>query len=173
MKFFGLSSVMMSLLVILCLSVSMVTPAPFPDTSLTTLGARALDERSLGSDAAMETIVTSVVEGIVGGIQQDNERREAYTKGVVAEMRNKFPNFNWVICHVKHSTNFEGTRGVDWGHKHHEFDIVIGGTIGYELYWFRKGEFTRHGDGGFINWAYRGNVVSRSGDGKHITFSAP
>ncbi|KAF7436587.1 hypothetical protein PC9H_003420 [Pleurotus ostreatus] len=131
------------------------------------------ERRSLGADAAMETLVTSVIQGLVGGVQLDNQKREAFTKEVVSEMRARFPQFNWIIVHVKHTTKFDGTRGVDWGHKHHELDIQIGGTIGYEIYNFKSGEFTRHGDGGFINWAFQGNLKSRSSDGRHLVFNAP
>lgn len=125
-------------------------------------------------------------------------------------MRARFPQFNWIVVHVKHTTKFDGTKGVDWGHKHHELDIQIGGTIGYgltvecgwlsannspvaryEIYNFKSGEFTRHGDGGFINvsslplsrsrgiltlqfqWAFQGNLRSRSSDGRHLVFNAP
>ncbi|KAJ8702334.1 hypothetical protein PTI98_001057 [Pleurotus ostreatus] len=140
----------------------------------------------------METLVTSVIQGLVGGVQLDNQvtlvlntlathvaevphfqKRETFTKEVVSEMRARFPQFNWIIVHVKHTTKFDGTRGVDWGHKHHELDIQIGGTIGYEIYNFKSGEFTRHGDGGFINWAFQGNLKSRSSDGRHLVFNAP
>ncbi|KAF4604958.1 hypothetical protein EYR40_003741 [Pleurotus pulmonarius] len=128
--------------------------------------------RSLGADHALETLTKSLVEGIIGGIQQDDRRREEYTQGLVREMRAQFPEFNWVICHPEHDYKFDGERGVDWGHKHEEFDLVIGGTVGYEIYNFRSGEFTRHGDGGFINWAFNGNVLTRDQDGAHVVFGA-
>lgn len=45
-------------------------------------------------------------------------------------MRENDPNFNYVMCHTKHDTKFDGVEGQDWKHTHKEFDIQIGGTIG-------------------------------------------
>jgi hypothetical protein len=45
-------------------------------------------------------------------------------------MKAKNPQFNYVACHTKHKTAFDGVRGKDWGHSHQEFDIKVGGTIG-------------------------------------------
>ena len=47
---------------------------------------------------------------------------------------NNYPQFNWVICHVDHVTLFDGAKDEDWGHGHEEFDITIGGTIGYTTF---------------------------------------
>ncbi len=66
-------------------------------------------------------------------------------------MFQKYPDFNFVICHTKHSYTWDGNRGQDWDHWHEEFDIKIGGTIGYEVYWARSGTFKREGDGGYLN----------------------
>lgn len=52
---------------------------------------------------------------------------------------------------VTHKLFPNGVRGKHWGHYHREYDIKIGGTIGYEIYWFYSDRFERHGDGGFLN----------------------
>ncbi|KAF9502399.1 hypothetical protein BDN71DRAFT_1437989 [Pleurotus eryngii] len=49
---------------------------------------------------------------------------------VSSEMRAQDPEFNWVICHPELDYKFDCERGDDWSHKHEEFDLVIGGTIG-------------------------------------------
>lgn len=59
----------------------------------------------------------------------------------------KYPGWNWVICHTKHKTDFKGEHH----HRHEEFKVSFGKTIGYEIYWFKAGTFERQGDGGYLN----------------------
>jgi len=70
---------------------------------------------------------------------------------MIKDFRSKYPSFNFVICHVKHRTDFKGTQGTDWGHQHQELKVSFGKTVGYEIYWFREGTFERLGDGGWLN----------------------
>ncbi|KAJ3511734.1 hypothetical protein NMY22_g15557 [Coprinellus aureogranulatus] len=114
--------------------------------------------------------VLELVSTIVGQVNDDNEGRSEFTQKVVSEGHKKWPEYNWVICHTDHSTHFDGEQGKDWDHFHREYDIKIGGTIGYEVYWFRSGTFERHGDGGYLNWAYYGNVKSTSNGGATVVF---
>ncbi|RXW23738.1 hypothetical protein EST38_g2125 [Candolleomyces aberdarensis] len=114
--------------------------------------------------------VIEVVKAIKGQIEHDKGRRGAHTSEFIAKSMAKFPQWNWVICHTKHSYKFDGTKGNDWFHRHEEFPVAFGKTIGYEIYWFKSGTFTRSGDGGYLNWAYGGNIKNKSGDGKVVTF---
>jgi hypothetical protein len=59
----------------------------------------------------------------------------------------KYRGWNWVICHTKHKTDFKGENH----HRHEEFKVSFGKTIGYEIYWFKAGTFERQGDGGYLN----------------------
>ncbi|KAJ3524998.1 hypothetical protein NMY22_g10761 [Coprinellus aureogranulatus] len=111
------------------------------------------------------------IDTILEQVNQDNEGRSGFTQRAVRRCREKWPKYNWVICHTDHSTHFDGKQGKEWGHFHREYDIQIGGTIGYEVYWFESGKFVRHGDGGYLNWAYFGNVKSVSDDGATVVFS--
>ncbi|RDB15075.1 hypothetical protein Hypma_005461 [Hypsizygus marmoreus] len=104
----------------------------------------------------------SLLKNILEDIERDNQARGRFTQELVSRMNQKDSSFNYVVCHSKHTYSFAGTRGTDWGHSHQEFDIKVGGTRGYEIYWFRSGKFTLQGDGGFLNWAYNGNVISKS-----------
>ena len=64
-----------------------------------------------------------------------SQARSGFTQQIVEEgMKNK-PGFNWIICHTKHHYNWNGVRGQDWNHDHKEFDVSIGGTIGYVLHY--------------------------------------
>ncbi|KAF8632327.1 hypothetical protein AX17_004876 [Amanita inopinata Kibby_2008] len=117
--------------------------------------------------------IKAIVDKIKNEIRQDKIARGEFTKHLVERMHSQYPTFNFVVCHVKHEAHWDGKQGQDWGHYHEEFDIKLGGTVGYEIYWGKAGKFTRKGDGGFINWAYNGNVKSRSKDGKTIVFGPP
>ncbi|KAF5359387.1 hypothetical protein D9756_003622 [Leucocoprinus leucothites] len=117
--------------------------------------------------------IIKIVKGIIDGVKHDNEGRGQFTQDTVANGRSQYPDFNWVVVHTKHETDFDGVQDEDWGHQHQEFDIEIGGTIGYEIYWFRSGTFKRQGDGGFLNWAWGGAMTSTADDGATVTFVAP
>ncbi|KAJ2935665.1 hypothetical protein H1R20_g1430, partial [Candolleomyces eurysporus] len=142
-------------------------------TSLTT-SARALSQRdgdgttSADLAARQGPAIAAVAQGIVGivgtileRIEADKGARSEYTQDFIDLAREQYPSFNWVICHTEHSTDFDGAQGEDWDHSHQEFP-VFAGTIGYEIYWFKSGIFVREGDGGFLNWAYGGNVLDRT-----------
>ncbi|CAA7270501.1 unnamed protein product [Cyclocybe aegerita] len=117
--------------------------------------------------------ILQIIKNILDGILADDANRGKFTKAMVSTMYSKYPDFNWVCCHTAHSYNWDGTKGVEWAHFHEEFDLQIGGTIGYEIYWARSGMFALHGDGGFENWAYIGNVTGKSQDGRILVFSRP
>ncbi|KAJ8523242.1 hypothetical protein ONZ45_g330 [Pleurotus djamor] len=110
---------------------------------------------------------------IQDGLKQDKNLRSDYTYRLIQELRSKYPQFNYVVCHTKHSYQWDGVKGVDWDHRHEEVDVKIGGTIGYEIYNARSGTFTRQGDGGFLNWAWGGNAVKVEDGGKRLVFAAP
>lgn len=141
-----------------------------------------IDERNF--DEALETraapaaLVRVVAQGIKqiidvikGMIAKDKERRGKFTVDLINRSKAKYPGYNWVMCHTKHTTKFDGQKGKDWGHRHEEFKVSFGKTIGYEIYYFKSGTFTRQGDGGYLNWAYSGRVKSKSKDGSVVTFS--
>ncbi|KAG6902767.1 hypothetical protein C0995_011915 [Termitomyces sp. Mi166 len=118
-------------------------------------------------------IITKIVDKVKEGINRDKKARGEFTKFVVDEGRKSHPEFNWIACHTKHRTKFTGVKGKDWGHDHHEFDIKVGGTIGYEIYFAREGEFWNEGDGGYLNWAYSGFFTHDGKRNNHVVFKRP
>ncbi|RDB14946.1 hypothetical protein Hypma_016156 [Hypsizygus marmoreus] len=134
------------------------------------LDAVELEPRFVQAVVQVAKLIFNVVGRIKAGIKEDKNKRSGFTQDLVGQLNAKDPKLNYVICHTKHTTAFDGVSGKDWGHSHQEFDVKIGGTVGYEIYWAKSGKFTRKGDGGFLNWAYIGNIKSKSSDGKVITF---
>ncbi|RDB25121.1 hypothetical protein Hypma_007626 [Hypsizygus marmoreus] len=132
----------------------------------------ALEDRGMGGvvDAAIDVIKT-VVNVVKNAINRDKKARGEFTKHLVNQGRASKPEFNWIACHTKHRTQWKGNKGTDWGHSHEEFDVKLGGTVGYEVYYAREGEFWNLGDGGYLNWAYAGNY--KADTKKHIIFSKP
>jgi hypothetical protein len=114
--------------------------------------------------------VMKIIELIKGKIEQDKKMRGEWTNHMIGEFRKKYPHFNFVLCHTSHKTDFKGVRGKDWGHSHQELPVSFSKTIGYEIYWFKEGTFHRQGDGGWLNWAYAGNVKKTSDGGKTVVF---
>lgn len=87
--------------------------------------------------------------------EEDDKRREEFTKQYVAEAVKKYPNQNFVISH--------NGGDVEGEHVHDHVELSVNnGTIGYEVFASPKGKpfkFVRKGDGGFINWAYAGDFT--------------
>jgi hypothetical protein len=86
-------------------------------------------------------------------IAEDDPKRERFTQDFVKKAKEDFPDYNVVIIHTKH--NREG----NFIHQHYELPISLGRTIGYEIYFSKKGDpfsLENLGDGGFINWAFDG-----------------
>ncbi|KAJ8520012.1 hypothetical protein ONZ45_g3110 [Pleurotus djamor] len=141
-------------------------------------------DKGISASDAIDATMT-IIKAVQSHINSDKAGNAKYlieyypsnsssTQDLVSKMRHEYPSFNWVICHTKHTYKFDGRRGVDWDHKHQEFELgSLFGTTGYEIYNFKGGEFTRQGDGGYLNWAYYGNVLKSDQGGKHLVFSAP
>ncbi|RXW19742.1 hypothetical protein EST38_g6102 [Candolleomyces aberdarensis] len=141
-------------------------PAPVSVTAISRRdGANTADidlvaRQRLGPGLVVEGIV-QLVQYVLGRIEEDKGSREDYTRDFVENAMKEFPGYNWVICHVAHQIQFDGVEGQDWGRDHAEFPVLLG-TIGYDIYWLKSGTFVKTGDGGYINWAYGGNVLSRT-----------
>ncbi|KAF6742448.1 hypothetical protein DFP72DRAFT_938164 [Ephemerocybe angulata] len=143
-------------------------------TQVTGLQARAPGEIQVLESRQAAIILLALANAVLAimhNLTKDDEGRRKFTQQTVQEGRKTWPEYNWVICHPKHTTKFDGTEGAEWGHLHHEYDLIIGGTIGYDIYWFTSGKFERDGDGGFLNWAYFGDVISTSNNGATVEFA--
>ncbi|KAJ2922106.1 hypothetical protein H1R20_g14989, partial [Candolleomyces eurysporus] len=130
-----------------------------------------LENRAWGAIArGVAKGVELIVKAIKGQIEHDKDRRGKYTSEFIGKSMNQFPQWNWVMCHTQHSYKFDGERGKDWFHRHEEFPVAFGKTVGFEIYWFKSGEFFRKGDGGYLNWSFGGNIIHRVNDGKDVKF---
>jgi hypothetical protein len=137
--------------------------------------AATVEPRAIGM---VVTVVKDVVEGVMsivnlikGKIEQDKSMRGQWTGTMIGQFRQKYPQFNFVICHTEHK--FSPKPGTVSGHQHQELNVSFGKTIGYEIYWFKEGTFQRIGDGGWLNWSYAGNVKRTSDGGKFLEFGPP
>ncbi|KAF8896149.1 hypothetical protein BD779DRAFT_1667990 [Infundibulicybe gibba] len=128
-----------------------------------------LDEDSVGRRGVAQPArdALKIIQAVLRESRKDNARVHEEHDLVPQEC---ISSFNFVICHTAHKHQWDGAFGPDWGHWHQEFDIQVGGTVGYEIYYARSGWFKRQGDGGFLNWAYGGKVVGNSEGGSRIVF---
>jgi len=55
-----------------------------------------------------------------------HQKRDQFTINTVSQSSDKWLAYNWVICDDKHTTAFDGTENVDWGHSHYELDLNFG-----------------------------------------------
>ncbi|KAF6756760.1 hypothetical protein DFP72DRAFT_1044866 [Ephemerocybe angulata] len=116
--------------------------------------------------------VMKVVELIKGKIKEDKEHRGKYTIDMVNRLRKEDPSSNYVICDTKYSFDPKGGKeNKDWFHHVAKFKDSFGKKVRYDILKFHKGKFTRKGDGGWLNWAYIGNVAHTSKGGKVVEFN--
>ncbi|KAG6840758.1 hypothetical protein C0991_004608 [Blastosporella zonata] len=133
-----------------------------------------LDRRIIGAIIRVaEKVIELIVSKVKEAIAHDKLERAKFTVHVCDMGRADHKEFNWMVIHTKHRTKFEGTKGKDWDHSHKEFDVKIGGTIGYEVYYTREGQLWNNGDGDYINWAYEGFWKADGKGNKHVTFTRP
>ncbi|KAG5634914.1 hypothetical protein H0H81_000347 [Sphagnurus paluster] len=103
----------------------------------------------------------------------DKDGRSQWTQDLVRQSFQRNPQFNYVVVHTRHSINFNGVRDVDWSVERYNYSLRIG-SVPYDLYVFRSGTFSLLGDGGFLNWAFTGRVVSQDPDSRrprNVVFS--
>ncbi|KAF5320155.1 hypothetical protein D9611_010358 [Ephemerocybe angulata] len=102
--------------------------------------------------------VEKIVKLIKGKIKEDKAHRKKFTIDIIDAAKKAFPKRNWVMCHTKHKTEFEGKENVDWTHTIKKFKDSFGKSLVYHVYSFKRGKFRNKGDGGWLNWAWKGNM---------------
>ncbi|KAJ7174975.1 hypothetical protein C8R43DRAFT_1119008 [Mycena crocata] len=134
-------------------------PAPNATSPSHKRSGRGIETRQnpaevIGIALAVKEAIEAIIDEfnkLEDAVKQDNLNRGQFTQDTVKKLIQKVPSGNYVICHTEHTAKWDGVQGTDWYHVHQEFDIKVGGTIGYEIYGATSGEFTRKGDGGFLN----------------------
>ncbi|KIY66703.1 hypothetical protein CYLTODRAFT_423175 [Cylindrobasidium torrendii FP15055 ss-10] len=138
-------------------------PAPksvIPLQKAQTRGAIAV----IGVAVAAVAAVSSIVKWIIDQNWSDHQRRSEFTQTIVRQLRQRDSSFNYVICSTRHEIRPQGRPGHDFAREAVPLPIWWGlGSVRYTVYSFRAGVFRLLGDGGYLNWAYYGNVVSDTG----------
>ena len=108
-----------------------------------------------------------ITDAIADARKKIHAEREAFTQKTAQDFAAKFPGYNVMVVHTKH-TWYKGD-GQFRHHQHVEFPWGMG-SYGYEIYLCKKGTtqyFRNLGDGGYINWCFIGNFQR---EGKWVTF---
>ncbi|KIL63656.1 hypothetical protein M378DRAFT_652352 [Amanita muscaria Koide BX008] len=145
------------------------------------LNERNLDKRQLSS--AMFDIVTAINVYADEYNSYRGYSRDEFTQDVIQALYNYNPHFNYIICHVDHDYDFPGPVGVNVYNYWVTYQKSIPGLTrppGFDVVIGTNGTFVRWGDGGYINWAYIGNVIDtqdvfddQKGQGFAVTFDIP
>ncbi|MEH2366456.1 hypothetical protein [Nostoc sp.] len=102
--------------------------------------------------------------GIAGAIASSvnaSQNREGFVKGLMEEAYFKADQkYNVMVFNLSQNYD-ENFNGVQLFAKA-DYNGVI-----YGIWAFENGEFTNQGDGGWINWAFKGNFDR---DGSHVKF---
>ena len=98
------------------------------------------------------------ITAVVNSHKKHNKNKEAFIKIILNECPK---GWSVVVCRVKHTA-----RGPP--HRKHVELSAPAETAGFDIHWVRNTlpsgfTFTKHGDGGFINWGFKGKF-ERSGD---------
>jgi hypothetical protein len=113
-----------------------------------------------------EALSAAIVQGLSIGARIDemHKAQRTFTTTTVETMMQYYPGYNVLVTCQSVDRNLVGEVHVVQ---------VLGlpfpfGSRTYDIFLCKSGELTRHGDGGYENWAFNGNYV-REGD--HVTFS--
>ncbi|KIL63662.1 hypothetical protein M378DRAFT_164085 [Amanita muscaria Koide BX008] len=155
------------------------------DDGYVSVNAKRLDERNIDKRQLSDTMFNIVTAINIYADEYNHYRgysRDEFTQDVVQALYSYNPNFNYIICHVDHDYNFPGPVGVNvynvWVTYHQ--DTIFTNPPGFDVVVGTNGTFTRYNDGGYINWAYIGNVIDAQdvtdpdkGLGRVVTFGTP
>ncbi|KAJ7864936.1 hypothetical protein B0H13DRAFT_1898836 [Mycena leptocephala] len=113
-------------------------------------------------EAVAEVIkgVIDIFEGLEDGIRQDNINRGEFTQSMVGNLSAKQPDWNYVVCHTAHTAKSSISKLAE--PSVHDTHTIYGAP---------SGEFTRRGDGGYLNWAWEGVVTTNDNNGAHLIFA--
>ena len=90
-----------------------------------------------------------------------NSERAKLIEDLVVLLAAAYPHHNVMLVHPLHSHNLHECI-------HLELEVLASGkSFIFQLYVFKYGDFTLHGDGGDINWSFYGNFHR---DSKKVTF---
>ncbi|KAJ7239969.1 hypothetical protein B0H12DRAFT_1074890 [Mycena haematopus] len=131
---------------------------------------------AIGVAATAVSVAVVITRAIIDANWENHKRRSEYTQTVVKRMRDNDPTFNYVICATDHHLDVQGKAGEDYGKIQLKFPVWWGQlSTTFYAYSFRKGIFHLKGDGGYLNWAYMGNVVRDTGGRppRYVTFASP
>ncbi|KAK0111746.1 hypothetical protein ONS95_002083 [Cadophora gregata] len=114
--------------------------------------------------AVLGPIIGAIIKGVNAINDAEHAKQEKFTQTTVEALRLRYPAYNVLIVHPKHSRNL-----VNEHHDHKELPITPPRTVGYEIYVFESGTFTLEGDGGFINWCFSGRYTREGANRVHFS----
>uniref|UniRef100_A0A914YQ14 Uncharacterized protein n=1 Tax=Panagrolaimus superbus TaxID=310955 RepID=A0A914YQ14_9BILA len=83
-----------------------------------------------------------------------SEKREEFVHRTIQHFEAAKPDYNVMVLNNKWEHNVDIQDGVQI---HVEIKKKPQGTHGFDVYVFKSGVITRHGDGGWDNWGFSGN----------------
>ncbi|MFI5618640.1 stress protein [Streptomyces sp. NPDC051567] len=127
--------------------------APAPKSVVSVQAAVPGEVGALGAKVDVASAVLDITQKIINIVTNAIERgqnREGYVKSLMeGGFYEAGQRYNVMVINdsVSHSTNLHGVV----------YDARVSGIHGkYRVLVFESGTFTNHGDGGWINWAFRG-----------------
>jgi hypothetical protein len=110
-------------------------------------------------------ILVESVRRFLTAVADDRQRREEFAVRLVTRACELDPKARVVAVSTGHRITG------DYMHVHAELYYALGTSQGYEIYIVgskQRATFALLGDGGFMNWAYKGRNIRR--DGKELEF---
>ena len=111
-------------------------------------------------------------------LAEERDKRGQYVIQLLNEMSNTHPQKNVLIVAqssphrmdfngvtITRSASFDAGEALGHGAGHDERLVTH-----FKCYAFDDGEFTLEGDGGYCNWAFKGNFERGGRDNKHVLF---
>lgn len=116
----------------------------------------------VGANLNVNTDVLGIAQAIASAVSAE-QNRDGFVKNLMeSTFYSAGQRYNVMVFNL-HQAYDERFRGVQF-----YGSAVYTGGITYGIWAFEDGEFTNQGDGGWINWAFRGSF---NRDGGHVTFN--
>ncbi|MER5767361.1 stress protein [Streptomyces sp. NPDC001985] len=147
-------------------SYAATAPAPQPKP----VAAQKVTPGEVGVRAPQVEVIKSIVDStakiitIVRNAIEKNQNRPGYVKSLMEGLfYENGQHYNVMVINNSNGFSFN-LHGL-------VYDARVSGIHGtYRVFVFESGEFTNHGDGGWINWGFRGWFTQ---NGNHVNFRRP
>ncbi|KAG0631556.1 hypothetical protein M758_1G262000 [Ceratodon purpureus] len=113
-----------------------------------------------GMNAALKKQCQDFCKKVKLSASSTDAERGQVNQNAVDMLADAYPHHNVMLVHPLHKKQFDGD--------YTQIELQVDPRFGsFQVYVFKSGKFTLQGDGGYINWCFKGNYTRND---KNVTF---